>query len=244
MDKFEHLLNVFNDRANDENFVFEKIKDEQNIYYFVPSLEGTNLVYALHSIYIEHDYYKAKNLFYKSAAVAEYMYVKFDRRVMDSGTHQMSYALLSDSPDLIKRYSMLKNKINHDMGFGFQVPNSMQNILLEQWDKLDWNIHCFERFLKMPRFAGWKGLLTVLIGFKERKEVLIKEGLQEFLLNYKKRKEGDQLIYKFLSVDTAGFTKLAWIKGYEIDLKTTLVPIELMPVKPLEHYDTYDFLKK
>jgi hypothetical protein len=95
----------------------------------------------------------------------------------------------------------------------------------------------------MPWFAAWKGLLDILNGFKEKDENLIKKGLEEFLSNYKRRKNGDALIYKFFSIDTSGFTKLAWLNGYEIDLKTTLVPIELMPVKPLEHYEVYDFLK-
>lgn len=39
------------------------------------------------------------------------------------------------------------------------------------------------------------------------------------------------------------FTKLAWMNGLEIEIEHPLVPMELMPIKPLEHYDYYyDFL--
>lgn len=39
------------------------------------------------------------------------------------------------------------------------------------------------------------------------------------------------------------FTKLAWMNGLEIEIDNPLVPMELMPVKPLDHYDYhYDFL--
>lgn len=40
------------------------------------------------------------------------------------------------------------------------------------------------------------------------------------------------------------FTKLAWMNGLEIEIDNPLVPMELMPVKPLDHYDYhYDFLE-
>lgn len=39
------------------------------------------------------------------------------------------------------------------------------------------------------------------------------------------------------------FTKLAWMNGLEIEIDHPLVPMALMPIKPLEHYDYhYDFL--
>ena len=39
------------------------------------------------------------------------------------------------------------------------------------------------------------------------------------------------------------FTKLAWMNRLEIEIDNPLVPMELIPVKPLDHYDYhYDFL--
>lgn len=39
------------------------------------------------------------------------------------------------------------------------------------------------------------------------------------------------------------YAKLCWLKGIEVEIDHPLVPMELLPIKPLEHYDdVYDFL--
>lgn len=238
----QHLLQVYDLRKDDENVIFEKIKNPENMYFFVPSLEGTNQINALYQIYIEHDYRKAKASFYKAARIAEYMSDTYDWRVMDNGMFQISYAMFSDNEVLIDRYSRLKNKINNDTSMPYQYSNCIQNILAEDWDKLDWNIHCLTRFVKMKQFESFAGVVNILNGFKAKDEVLIKKGLEDFIATAKKRNK-DGIISKFFSIDTAGFCKLAWIKGYEIDLKSPLVPAELMPIEPLDYYPEYDFLK-
>ena len=38
-------------------------------------------------------------------------------------------------------------------------------------------------------------------------------------------------------------SKLCWLKGIEVEIDHPLFPMELLPLKPLEHYDdVYDFL--
>ncbi|MET3980205.1 hypothetical protein ABIB62_002454 [Mucilaginibacter sp. UYP25] len=239
----QHLLQVYEFRKDDEKLVFEKIKDQANRYYFIPSLEGTNQINALYHIYIEQDYNKAKSSFYKAACIAEYMSTTYDWRVMDNGMFQICYAMFSDNKTLIDRYSKLKNKINNDTTMPYQYSNCIQNILAEDWDKLDWNIHCMNRFVKMKKFELYAGIIDILNGFKQKNEALIRKGLEDFTATAKKRNK-DDIISKFFSIDTAGFCKLAWIKGHEIDLKSPLVPQELMPINPLEHYPEYDFLKE
>jgi hypothetical protein len=124
----------------------------------------------------------------------------------------------------------------------YQYSNSVQNILLEDWDKLEWNIRCLTRFVAFDKFKVYGSALDILNGFRVKDPELITKGLQEFIMTHAKRNR-DPLICKFFSIDTAGFCKLAWLKGYEIDLHSSLVPIELMPIRPLDHYEYYDFLK-
>lgn len=242
MDKIDHLLMVYQNFLNDESIVREKIQTPGNDYHFVPSLEGTNIVYATYAIYIEENYSKAKECFYRAARVAEFMSNKYDRRIIDSGINPISYALLSDNHELIERYSVLKNTINDDTQIGFQLPNAVQNILQEDWDKLSWNIRCLERFVKFPKLKWYAPVLDVFNGFKEKDGQLIKKGLDELLKTHKKRNK-DPLVSKFFSADTSGYNKLAWLKGYEIELGNDFVPKELMPIRPLERYEDYEFLK-
>lgn len=154
----------------------------------------------------------------------------------------MSYALLSDDKAIIQRYSTLKNPVNHENSVGFQLPNAMQNVLLNNLEKLEQNIRNLERFTKLPRYKAYMPVIDVLSGFEKKDAAQIKAGLQGLILTHKKRNT-NPLISRFLSIDTAGFCKLAWIKGYEIDLQNELVPQAMMPVAPLEKYESYDFLQ-
>ncbi len=170
------------------------------------------------------------------------MSTKYDRRIIDSGINQISYALLSDNKELIKRYSVLRNTINHELNIGFQLPNAVQNILLDNTEKLAANIRNIERFVRVPRFKWWSVTVGLLNGFLNKDRYQIENALKVMIQTHKKR-NNDPLISKFFSVDTAGFCKLAWLKGHEIDLNSTLVPLEMMPVKPLDKYEDYEFLK-
>ena len=54
----------------------------------------------------------------------------------------------------------------------------------------------------------------------------------------------DVLFEDFMSSMGVWETKLCWRRGLEVQIDSPLVPMELMPVRPLEHYDdVYDFLK-
>lgn len=241
MDRIKHLEMIYADRQNDEYNAREKIKEPDNKYYFIPSLEGYNSVFALYAIYVQLEIQKAKQNFYNIALILLYMSDKYNWRIMDAGIYKMSYALLSDDKNIIQRYSTLKNLINHLNSMGFQLPNAMQHVLQGNREKLAENIRNLERFVKLPRYKAYTPMVEVFNGFYNKDAEEIKAGLQGLLKTHKKRNT-DPLISRFLSLDTAGLCKLAWLKGYEIDLQDELVPQALMPVKPLDKYESYDFL--
>ncbi len=242
MDRINHLLMIFENMIGDEALVRNKITNPENRVDFIPSLENTNVINALHALYIEKNFSKARQCFFLAARVDEYMSMKFDRHIIDSGTFPISYALLSDNEAIIKRYAILKNSINDTTNIGYQLANAVQNILLNRLDALDINICNLERFVKFPKFKWWAGSVEVFKGFRSSNINDIEAGLLQMLETHEKRST-DPLVPKFLSIDTAGYCKLAWYKGYQIDLKTDFVPLELMQVQPLVHYKEYDFLE-
>ena len=241
MEKQEHLKKIFNKRANDEQIIRQKIKSGENSEWYVSFLEGANIIYAIYSMYAEKNFVDGKRHFFHAALVAEYMIVNYDTRIIDSGINQVSYALLSDNTELIQRYSTLKNKVNNETGIGFQVVNAIQNILLDNFDMLEQNITNISRLVKVPRFKWWEPFPELFLGFLNRDRDIIENILQTLLQTHKKRNT-DPLISRFFSTDTAGLCKLAWLKGMEIDLKNTLVPTELMHIRPLEKYEPYKIL--
>ncbi|WP_167242419.1 Imm49 family immunity protein [Burkholderia sp. Cy-637] len=57
-------------------------------------------------------------------------------------------------------------------------------------------------------------------------------------------KSHDPIDEDFISYYGALETKLCWHRGITVQIDHPLIPMELMPVKPLDHYDdVYDFLK-
>ncbi|MBD1393641.1 immunity 49 family protein [Mucilaginibacter glaciei] len=233
MENIENLKAIVNNLLNNQIIAFSKLDKGEDPYHIIPFFEYDYVAIALYNMYVDCDFEKAKDCFYKAARVAEHMSNVYDWRVMDNGMSQITYAMLSDNEALIIRYSKLRNKINNETSMPYQYSNSVQNILLEDWEKLDWNIHCLQRFVKMKQFESFGGVIDILTGFKAADEDLILKGLNEFVATSKKRNK-DGTISKFFSIDTAGFNKLAWIKGYKIDLKSPLSPIELMPISPLK----------
>jgi hypothetical protein len=243
MDRIEHLNRVISNFKNDENVVRQQILDDKkNKRFFIPRLQGSNAVNALYVVYIQNDIEYAKQCYSNYAEISIYMSEKHERRVMDTGIYDISYALLSDNVNLIRRFSRLKNPINAINSFGYQLPNAMQNILLNNDEKLLDNIRDITRFVKLPRIAAYAPTVEVFNGFANHNADEIKAGLEALLKTHRKR-NNDPLISRFFSIDTAGLCKLAWIKGFEINLSNGLVPQSLMPCKPLDRYVTYDFLE-
>lgn len=71
-----------------------------------------------------------------------------------------------------------------------------------------------------------------------------KEGLEKIILVDAARKLEHVYTEDYFSFLAVLEAKLCWIRGIPVEIDHPLVPMELMPVKPLDHYDdVYDFLR-
>lgn len=71
-----------------------------------------------------------------------------------------------------------------------------------------------------------------------------KEGLQALIEDHAKIKSVRELEGKFLAGFAVIHAKLCWYRGIEVQIENPLVPMALMPIKPLAAYDVeYDFLR-
>ena len=70
-------------------------------------------------------------------------------------------------------------------------------------------------------------------------------GLESLIQNKSARiKSADPLIEDWMSYLGTLQTKLCWLKGIPVQIDSPLIPMELMPIQPLAHYDdVYDFLQ-
>jgi hypothetical protein len=72
-----------------------------------------------------------------------------------------------------------------------------------------------------------------------------KEGLQALIENQAKIKSANELEGRFLAGFAAVHAKLCWYRGIEVQIQNPLVPMELLPIEPLDFYDVeYDFLRQ
>jgi NAD-dependent oxidoreductase involved in siderophore biosynthesis len=52
------------------------------------------------------------------------------------------------------------------------------------------------------------------------------------------------LVSDYFSVEVAALAKLAYIKGIEVVVESSLVPKEILPIQELANYEGYDFFKE
>lgn len=72
-----------------------------------------------------------------------------------------------------------------------------------------------------------------------------KEGLQALIENQAKIKSANELEGQFLAGFAVVHAKLCWYRGIEVQIQNPLVPMELLPIEPLDFYDVeYDFLRQ
>ena len=71
-----------------------------------------------------------------------------------------------------------------------------------------------------------------------------KEGLQALIEDQAKIKSVNELEGQFLAGFAVVHAKLCWYRGIEVQIQNPLVPMQLMPIEPLDTYDVeYDFLR-
>lgn len=70
------------------------------------------------------------------------------------------------------------------------------------------------------------------------------DGLQALIEDLAKIKSVNELESQFLAGFAVIHAKLCWYRGLEVKVRNSLVPMPLMPIKPLETYEIeYDFLR-
>lgn len=204
-------------------------------------------------------YQEAKRHFNLCALIDEFG-VKYHNkrfRFFDYSIYSVCFALLCDNKETIKRYSKLRYPSFGKMSsmdervLKGEAPiwcNTIQLLLANDIDTLKRNLHILktstlkkltknEELLKTD-FEFYKALYA---NDKSRCEAVLEQLVSPKI--HKKRND-DPLLGKYVSQPALGYAKLAWMRGLEVEVKSPLVPKELLPVKPNESYKIpYDFLK-
>ncbi|NCI45013.1 Imm49 family immunity protein, partial [Sediminibacterium soli] len=179
---------------------------------------------ALGSLFLNKDIRECKQCFYRCGRIDEYEIKQYNSRVLDSGVIHITFAILSDDLSLIDRYANLTHPwFSHTIKKGSLV-HAMQNIIKEDWDSLRGDIFVYEQIIttqkgkiNIPDLMFFKGMLT------SNKE-MVTEAIKMLLKDHKKRNKHMGIAQDYISIPALGYTKLAWLKGMEIEIDHPLIP--------------------
>ena len=200
-----------------------------------------------------------KQHFYASSIIDEIQIIKYNNRLLDYGLRSISYSILSDNEDLIQRYAKLRYQrgANAELSMDEMVAigelpiwcNTVQFFMANDNVGVERNLNIIEtKTLKsLPKkeeglkddYEFYKALHC---GDKTKMEEVL-----EKLTSHKihKKRNDNPLLKKYISMPALGYAKLAWRKGIEVEVKSNLIPKELLPIQPLDNYEIpYEFLKE
>jgi hypothetical protein len=80
--------------------------------------------------------------------------------------------------------------------------------------------------------------------FLEKNKEKMEEAILLMVKKYHKRRYDMPLLSKIISIPALTYAKLAYIKGYELDIDHPLIPKELLAINPNSEYWEYDFMKE
>ncbi|CAG67842.1 immunity 49 family protein [Acinetobacter baylyi] len=171
--------------------------------------------------------------------------------------HAFIFPLLTDNVDLIKTYSSLTTvndndhhkslveAINYPREGRFNVLR-LQAVLRHDWNNVNQMKEIFQEKVKNPKnFEIWEMDFYEALQNKDANSAqqIIYEYLHPKIHQYLNQHLVEEFSGDIWSHHPVMFTKLAWMNGLEIEIDNPLVPMELMPIRPLDHYDYhYDFL--
>ncbi|SDB91375.1 Immunity protein 49 [Williamwhitmania taraxaci] len=194
-----------------------------------------------------------------------YCVINYQDRLFDYDIHSIGYAMLSDNLPFIKdvfakltysgfyyedkTYQKIPVTMEDNVlqGEGAIFTHTMQQFLLGNNALVERNLEIMERVY----FSKSHENSTMQYDVNYFRALYLNDVSKcERILNdmvspkiHQKRND-DALLKKYISMPALGYAKLAWLKGVEVEVKSKLIPKELLPISPLEKYEIpYDFLK-
>jgi hypothetical protein len=217
-----------------ESFLIGVKKDHRVGSFF---LGGHILAFC--SFYLFNDIKKSKNFFYESALARTYYFEELNYDLFTMLSVPAPY-LLCDSKKVIDKFcsltdSAVAQKVGHIF---YQMGKAVQYTILNNDSALESTID----MIKLRSKSGVGKNFATTIDFFEGILLKNEEKIFNGVNGIQKKLHRHQVILKdYFAIEATGLAKLAWLKGFEIDFKNKYIPQELLQVKPLEHYESYDF---
>ena len=253
-----HTMITFYNEQEPENIklIVERIKKHQQHGAVYESLARNSTYKGLYALAKNENILELKQWFYVSSLL-RIESCKYAGGWNMWTPHAFIFALLTDNQGLIDKYSILTTANDDDhhkpLSEAVDYPKEgrfdvlrFQAVLRQDWNAVNQMKEIFHEKIKKPKnFELWEIDFYDALQKKDANaaQQIIYEYLHPKIHQYLNQHLVEEFSGEIWSHQPVMFTKLAWMNGLEIEIDNPLVPMELMPIKPLEHYDYhYDFL--
>lgn len=202
------------------------------------------IIKGMHSYYVNQDLAAAKQWFYVAAkciAISTTKPVGFEKFW---ALHPFMFALLSDNTEIITRFSTIETANLLERRDGFK--NNEFDIYLVQI-ALQGDYTKLAELVNAYKDKSYKQQTKFKLAIIQFMEGLMSGNISEMesaIALHGEWQLSNPTTEDFLSDYGVVLCKLAWLRGYQVQLDSPLVPMAFMPIAPLAHYDdVYDFLK-
>lgn len=243
MSNYISIQSLYQTDSVREGETLEQIRLKNNLEGQITGLWYYNETFFLYHLH-DKDYHGAKLNAYRCGCIDEFLITHYDSKILDSGVKNLTYVLLSDNKRLIDRFADLAHSnYNWMVEQGYStLLYCIQQIMKGDWERVKWSIEIMNT--KNPKLQ--KGILSDILFFEgmiDKDESKMCLAIKQLLKDHKKRNRYMGISEQYVSIPALTYLKLAWLKGFEIQIDHPLIAKELLPYHPLDEYDgKYDFL--
>jgi hypothetical protein len=192
-------------------------------------------------------------------------YTKSHSRFLDYDLSRCLKPILSDNGDLITKYSSIRYKTFYKKDNSEELKpltmdemvalgespvwcNTVQFFMANDHNGIERNLNIIET-ITLPKLPKKEQGLKDDFDFYKALYYSDKPRMEEILdkltsPKIHKKRNDNPILNQYISFPALGYAKLAWLKGIEVVVNSKLVPIELLPVQPLDKYEIpYEFLQ-
>lgn len=205
----------------------------------------------------EKKFEEVKNMFSICGLIDKFRILKYNDRLLEAGLNHTCCPIISDNEELINQYAKLRYKAYGKMpdmdivvskGRNEIWSNTVQFFMENNTEGVERNLNIIEmKLLKKLPLPGYFGLLDYHFykALLSNDKAKMEEVLEQFVSPKIHAKRNDSVLFsQYFSFPATAYTKLAWRKGIEIEVNSSFVPKELLPIIPLDTYEVpYNFLK-
>jgi hypothetical protein len=224
----------------DREFLISKMAIKEHKPHYVSSFCNVNEFLATYCLYVSGEIDRAKDCYYEAAMAMVYCVEKLGHDPF--GVKQSLYAVLSDNNAIIERYSRYQTKETGEQGaFPVHYGAAVQAVVRNDFAELEKRIAVLLKRTQSGVFKKMAGSVDVFQGISEGDKSKIENGLVD--ITKKTKNDQPPVIRDYMNINATGLAKLAWRSGLEVNINSTFIPQALLPIKELEHYESYDFFE-